>query len=155
MYTVCTPHHTYTNTQGLLHPADVHLAIQHGVDGIIVSNHGGRQVDGAVTALDVLPHVRNAVENNQRQIPILVDGGIRRGTDVFKCLALGASAVLLGRPLLYALALDGQAGVHRALDLLHKELANTMAMMGVPRLCDIRKDSLWGLEQQGVLCIAG
>lgn len=110
------------------------MAIPHGVQGIIVSNHGGRQLDTAVTALDVLPSIIAAVGG---RVPVLVDGGIRRGTDVYKALAMGASAVLLGRPVLYALAVGGEAAVHRALDMLHKELANTMALMGTPRLQDI------------------
>lgn len=132
-----------------MHPKDAILAVHHGVDGIIVSNHGGRQVDGVVTALTVLPHIVKIARGHN--IPVIVDGSIRRGTDVYKCIALGASAVLLGRPALYALAVDGQAGVVRALDLLHKELANTMAMMGTPRLCDITHESLWDMGESSSL----
>lgn len=121
--------------QGVLHPEDARMAVPHGVQGIIVSNHGGRQLDTAVTGLDVLSGIIAAVGG---RIPVLVDGGIRRGTDVYKALALGASAVLVGRPVLYALAVGGEETVHRALDMLHKELANTMALMGTPRLEDIK-----------------
>lgn len=132
--TFCTTPAPPLSTQGILHPEDARMAVPHGVQGIIVSNHGGRQVDGAVTGLDVLPAIVAAVDG---RIPVLVDGGIRRGTDVYKALALGASGVLLGRPVLYALALGGEECVRRALDMLHKELSNTMALMGTPRLKDI------------------
>lgn len=92
----------------MLAPADAELALQHGVDGIIVSNHGGRQLDYAPAALDMLPGIVAAVAG---RVPVLMDGGVRRGTDVFKALALGADGVLLGRPVLYGLAVGGAAGV--------------------------------------------
>jgi len=98
-----------------------------GVDGIIVSNHGGRQLDFAPAAVDVLPYIVAAVGG---KVPVLVDGGIRRGTDVIKCLALGAKAVLIGRPLLWALTLGGEDGVEQALRMVHAELELGMALLG-------------------------
>jgi isopentenyl diphosphate isomerase/L-lactate dehydrogenase-like FMN-dependent dehydrogenase len=92
----------------VLAPADARLAVKYGADGIIVSNHGGRQLDYSPAALDVLPAVVAAVDG---KVPVMMDGGIRRGTDVLKALALGASAVLLGRPVLYGLAVGGPGGV--------------------------------------------
>ena len=94
--------------KGILHPDDARLAVEHGVDGIVVSNHGGRQVDGALGSLDSLPRVVAAVDG---RIPVLLDSGIRGGADVFKALALGARAVLIGRPYVYGLALAGEDGV--------------------------------------------
>src|SRR4029078_9128998 len=94
--------------KGILHTHDARLAVEHGQDAVVVSNHGGRQVDGAIASLDALPGVVEAVGG---RIPILLDSGIRGGADVFKALALGATAVLLGRPYVYGLALRGEAGV--------------------------------------------
>eukprot|EP00775_Hariotina_reticulata_P007936 gene7936-8132_t len=99
--------------KGVLAPADARLALQYGADGIIVSNHGGRQLDYSPAALDVLPAIVAAVNG---RVPVMMDGGIRRGTDVLKALALGASAVLLGRPVLYGLAVGGPTGVTQGLD---------------------------------------
>ena len=94
--------------KGILHPDDARQALEHGVDGIIVSNHGGRQVDGAIAALDALPAVAAAIEN---KIPILFDSGIRYGADAVKALALGARAVLLARLYIWGLAIAGEQGV--------------------------------------------
>src|SRR5207249_225180 len=94
--------------KGILHPDDARRAVDAGMDGIVVSNHGGRQVDGAIGTLDALPAVADAVAG---RIPILLDSGIRTGADAIKALALGASAVLLGRPYVYSLALAGEDGV--------------------------------------------
>eukprot|EP00963_Diacronema_lutheri_P013096 scaffold2274_cov343-Pavlova_lutheri.AAC.9 len=120
--------------KGVLTGDDAEEALAAGVDAIIVSNHGGRQLDYAPAALDVLPEIASAV---QGRVPIWVDGGIRRGTDVLKCIALGASAVLLGRPVLYGLAVGGQAGVERVLELLHEEIKTGMALLGARSIAEI------------------
>ena len=111
----------------MLTAEDARLALEHGVDGIIVSNHGGRQVDGAVASLDALVEVREAAGADAT---ILVDGGIRRGSDVLKAVALGADAVLLGRPYAYGLAVGGQAGVEAVIRQLAAELDITLALIG-------------------------
>jgi lactate 2-monooxygenase len=113
--------------KGVLHEDDARRALDAGVDGLIVSNHGGRQVDGAVAALDALPAVRGAVGE---QFAVLFDSGIRTGADVFKALALGADAVCLGRPFAWGLALGGQAGVEAVLRCLLGELDLTLALSG-------------------------
>ncbi|MFE8700497.1 lactate 2-monooxygenase [Cytobacillus sp. FJAT-54145] len=113
--------------KGILHPDDAKLAIEHGVDGIIVSNHGGRQVDGAIPAIDALPEVCDVVNG---QIPVLMDSGIRRGADIVKALSLGAKAVLVGRPYMYGLALAGEAGVKQVLRNLIADFDLTMALSG-------------------------
>jgi len=115
--------------KGIVTPEDAVLAVEHGVEGVIVSNHGGRQLDGAEPTLLALPRVVDAVAG---RAPVLVDGGIRRGTDVAKALALGARAVLIGRPYLWGLAADGQAGVERVLSLLRAELERALALLGRP-----------------------
>jgi len=101
--------------KGIVAPADAEHAVLRGASGVVVSNHGGRQLDGVIASIDALPDVIARVDG---RIPVLVDGGIRRGTDVFKALALGASAVLIGRPYLWGLAANGQAGVERLLEML-------------------------------------
>lgn len=116
--------------KGIVHPADARLAVEHGADGIWVSNHGGRQLDTSVATIDALPEVVEAVDG---RIPVLVDGGVRRGTDVVKALALGADAVAVGRPVLWGLAVDGEAGVRRVLDLLRGELDTSLALCGCER----------------------
>ncbi|MEI3598045.1 MULTISPECIES: lactate 2-monooxygenase [unclassified Oceanobacillus] len=113
--------------KGILHPDDAKLAMEQGVDGIIVSNHGGRQVDGAIGALDALPEIVNVVEGN---IPVLMDSGIRRGSDIIKAIALGAEAVLIGRPLMYGLAFAGQRGVKEVLQHMLADLDITMGLAG-------------------------
>jgi lactate 2-monooxygenase len=113
--------------KGILHPDDALLALHHGVDGLIVSNHGGRQVDGAIAALDALVDIVRVV---QGRIPVLMDSGIRRGADIVKALALGATAVLIGRPYAYGLAVAGEAGVRRVLRNLLAEFDLTMALSG-------------------------
>src|SRR5438270_3267863 len=120
--------------KGILHLEDARLAIEAGVDGVIVSNHGGRQVDGAIAALDALPGVREAVGE---RFPVLFDSGIRTGADVFKALALGADAVCLGRPFVWGLALDGQAGVEHVLRCLLAELDLTLALSGYASIAEI------------------
>jgi isopentenyl diphosphate isomerase/L-lactate dehydrogenase-like FMN-dependent dehydrogenase len=113
--------------KGILTAEDAVLAVEHGCEGIVVSNHGGRQLDGVSASLDALPEVVQAVGG---RCEVLVDGGVRRGTDVAKALALGAQAVLVGRPVLWGLAHDGQAGVERVLALLRAELELTLALLG-------------------------
>lgn len=119
--------------KGILHPDDARRAADLGVDGVIVSNHGGRQVDGAVAALDALPAVVSAAG----KMPVLFDSGIRTGADIVKALALGARAVLVGRPYVYGLACAGEAGVRGVLQALLAELDLTMALSGVARLQDL------------------
>jgi L-lactate dehydrogenase (cytochrome)/(S)-mandelate dehydrogenase len=130
--------------KGLLHPEDARRALQTGVDGVIVSNHGGRQLDGALPSLRALPGVVQAVDG---RIPVLLDGGVRRGGDVFKALALGASAVLLGRPHLWGLAVAGQPGVVHVLKTLDDELDRVMGLAGV---CAVSQ-----IAQAGVVVRAG
>ena len=113
--------------KGILHPDDAREAVARGVDGVVVSNHGGRQVDGAIAALDALPPVAEAIGG---EIAVLFDSGVRSGADVFKALALGADAILYGRPYLWGLALEGQAGVETVLKMLLAELDLTMALSG-------------------------
>lgn len=113
---------------------DALRAVEYGAKAIIVSNHGGRQLDGAIASIDALSDVAAAVGEKAE---ILVDGGIRRGTDVLKALALGAKAVLLGRPILRGLAVDGQLGVQNVLKLLRDELDLAMALSGCATLKDV------------------
>ncbi|CAN5746961.1 alpha-hydroxy acid oxidase [soil metagenome] len=125
--------------KGIATPEDALLAAEHGAAGVIVSNHGGRQLDTAEPTILALPGVVDAVGE---RLPVLVDGGIRRGTDVLKALALGARAVLIGRPYLWGLALDGQAGVERVLGLLRRELELAMALVGRPTLRELDRSLL-------------
>lgn len=113
--------------KGVQHPEDAKTALRHGVDGLIVSNHGGRQLDTAPATIHSLPAIVDAVHG---AIPVLVDSGFRSGTDIAKGLTLGADAVLIGRPVLYGLAVDGEAGVSNILQLLSKELTRTMTLLG-------------------------
>ena len=124
--------------KGVLHPGDARLAAQTGVRGIIVSNHGGRQLDGAIATLDALPEIVSAVSNTN--LDVIVDGGIRRGTDVIKALALGAKMVLVGRPVLWGLAVDGEAGSCAVLELLRREFDTALALVGCPRAADLNRD---------------
>lgn len=120
--------------KGILGAADAARAVGAGMDGVVVSNHGGRQLDCAPAAVDALPAVVAEVGDRAE---VLIDGGIRRGSDVVKALALGARAVLVGRPYVYGLAVGGEAGVARVLDILTGELQRTMTLMGVPSLADL------------------
>lgn len=120
--------------KGIMTHEDTRLAIEHGADGVIVSNHGGRQLDGAVPTLLALPEVVDAAEG---RVPVLVDGGVRRGSDVVKAIALGARAVLIGRPYLWGLAVGGQAGVEAVIQDLRRELERVMALVGRPNLTDL------------------
>jgi isopentenyl diphosphate isomerase/L-lactate dehydrogenase-like FMN-dependent dehydrogenase len=120
--------------KGILTGEDALLAVEHGAAGIIVSNHGGRQLDGAPATIEALPEVVEAVDG---RCEVYLDGGIRRGTDVLKALAFGARAVFVGRPVLYGLIVDGQEGVRHVLDILRAELETAMALCGRPTLASI------------------
>jgi L-lactate dehydrogenase (cytochrome) len=122
--------------KGLIAPADARIARESGVDGVIISNHGGRQLDGTVSALRTLPEI--AAEANG--MTVMLDGGIRRGTDVIKALALGAKFVFVGRPMLYAAIAGGQAGVQRALTLLKDEIDRDLALLGIRSIREISPD---------------
>jgi 4-hydroxymandelate oxidase len=126
--------------KGILHPADAELAIRAGVDGIVVSNHGGRNLDTIIPPIEALPDITQQVAG---RVPLLVDGGIRRGTDALKALLRGANAVLIGRPYLYALAVAGADGVARCLLLLIEELRLAMALVGAVSLRDLNRDVEW------------
>ena len=125
--------------KGLTHPADAELALAVGVDGVIVSNHGGRQLDGVLASLSALPMV--AAQVNGR-VPVLVDGGVRSGMDLAKALCLGASACLIGRPYLYGLAIAGQRGVEAVLRVLREELDSSLALLGCARASDLNREFL-------------
>lgn len=125
--------------KGILDPEDARAAIDHGADGIVVSNHGGRQLDGALSTAKALPRIAEAVAG---RIPVLVDGGVRSGLDVVRMLALGADFVLLGRAWAYALAADGEHGVARMLKLVEAEIRVAMALTGVSRIADIDRSVL-------------
>ncbi|MBO1001921.1 alpha-hydroxy acid oxidase [Pseudogracilibacillus auburnensis] len=122
--------------KGILHPEDALLAIENGIDGIIVSNHGGRQLDGVIASLDALPAVAKAVSG---KIPVLLDSGIRRGTDIVKALALGADAVLFGRPFVYGLALEGQRGVEKVLANLIQETNVSLTLAGATDIASAKR----------------
>ena len=125
--------------KGILHPDDARLAVEHGMDGIIVSNHGGRQVDGAIPAIDALPEIIEAVDG---RIPVLMDSGIRRGSDIVKALSLGAKAVLIGRPYMYGLALAGEEGVKQVLRNLIADFDLTLALCGQRSVQELNRDLL-------------
>jgi lactate 2-monooxygenase len=125
--------------KGIQDRRDAALAVEHGADGIVVSNHGGRQVDGAIASLDALPGI---VAEVRGRVPVLFDSGIRSGADVFKALALGAEAVLVGRPWVYGLALAGESGVRAVMEHMMAELDLTMALAGVKNVAEITSDLL-------------
>jgi len=125
--------------KGLLHPDDARRAVDAGMDGIVVSNHGGRQVDGAIATLDALPGMVEAVGG---QIPVLLDSGVRGGADIFRALALGASAVLIGRPYVYGLAIAGRRGVHEVIANLHADFDLTMGLAGCRSVDEIDRQAL-------------
>ena len=132
--------------KGIATAEDALLAVHHGVDGIVVSNHGGRQLNGALATLDALPEI---VEAAAGKIPVHVDGGIRHGTDVFKALALGADFVWIGRPVLWGLAYKGQEGVELCLKLLADEIRLCMGLAGTVRVKDISKEYLVKVDRSG------
>jgi 4-hydroxymandelate oxidase len=126
--------------KGILTADDAERAIAAGAAGVIVSNHGARNLDTLPATIDALPHVAERVAG---RIPLLLDGGVRRGTDVVKAIAFGASAVLIGRPYCYALSVSGAAGVTRVVQLLEQELEMAMMLLGRARLSDVTRDALW------------
>lgn len=123
--------------KGVHHPADARLAVDHGIDGLIISNHGGRQVDGGVSTIEMLPAIVGAVQD---RLPLIVDSGIRGGADAFKCLALGAKAVCIGRPYVYGLAIAGQAGVEEVIANFAADLELTMGLAGCRSIAEIKRD---------------
>lgn len=125
--------------KGILHPEDAQLALQHGVDGIIVSNHGGRQLGGSISGLDALPAIANAVGG---KCPLLLDSGVRYGSDVVKALALGADAVLLGRPYIWGLAVDGENGVQEVIRRFLADYDLAMALAGFCAPSELSPDIL-------------
>lgn len=131
--------------KGILDPEDARKALDHGADGIYVSNHGGRQIDGSIGAIQALPKVAEAVE---QQVPILFDSGIRTGADMFKALALGATAVGVGRPYVYGLALKGEAGVKDVLSNLWADFDLTLGLTGCKQLSDISIDRIRGASAE-------
>jgi isopentenyl diphosphate isomerase/L-lactate dehydrogenase-like FMN-dependent dehydrogenase len=120
--------------KGIMTGEDARLAVEHGAEGIVVSNHGARQLDSVAATITVLPEVVEAVAG---RVPVIVDGGFRRGTDVFKALALGADAAMVARPIAWGLAVAGEQGVFDVLSILRDELENTMALAGVKRVADV------------------
>ena len=126
--------------KGVLNPDDAVRAIDSGVAGVIVSNHGARNLDTLPSTAEALPRIAEKVEG---RLPLLVDGGIRRGTDVLKALALGAQAVLIGRPYLYGLAVAGAEGVARVINVLRNELMMAMALTGRTSIAQIDRSVLW------------
>ena len=124
--------------KGVLDPRDARLARESGVDGVIVSNHGGRQLDGSLAPLHALP----AVAAEAGGMTVMMDSGIRRGTDVLKALALGAQFVFVGRPFLYAAAIAGEEGVRHAIKLLREEVDRDMALLGITALAEMKRERL-------------
>ncbi len=125
--------------KGILHPDDAAMSIDHGIDGIIVSNHGGRQVDGSISTIEALPAIAQRVN---RRIPILLDGGVRGGADMFKAIALGANAVCIGRPYVYGLAIAGSEGVREVLQNFMSEFHFTMGLAGINSIKEITRGTL-------------
>ncbi len=125
--------------KGILHPEDAVKAIEAGADGIMISNHGGRQLDRVPSAIDALPDIAAAVKGRAQ---LIVDGGVRRGIDIFIARAFGATACAIGRPYLWGLCAGGEDGVGRALDIFRDELDNTMSLMGVSNIGDVSSDQL-------------
>ena len=125
--------------KGVLHPDDARRAVDAGMDGVIVSNHGGRQVDGSIASMEALPAIVHAVEG---RVPVMLDSGVRGGADVFRALALGARAAGIGRPYAYGLALAGEAGVREVVGNIMAELELTMALAGCATVADVGRDAL-------------
>ncbi|KAL1861241.1 hypothetical protein Plec18170_001756 [Paecilomyces lecythidis] len=132
--------------KGIMTAEDALLAVQHKVDGIIVSNHGGRQLDSTSSTIEALPEIAAAVK---KAIPVILDGGVRNGEAVFKSLALGADFILIGRPALWGLAYKGQEGVETVLNILERELNRTMALAGARNLAEITKDKIGVVAKHG------
>jgi len=124
--------------KGVMRPDDAVRCVEHGADAIIVSNHGGRQLDGTAAAIEALPAIADAVGDRAE---LYLDSGIRRGTDIVKALALGARAVLIGRALMYGLGAAGEAGARRAFSILENELRVALALAGYPRAAELGADA--------------
>ena len=122
--------------KGIRAAEDARLCVEHGVDGVYVSNHGGRQIDGTLSAIETLPEMVDAVGDRAE---VYFDSGVRRGADVLRALALGARAVLIGRPFLWGLAVDGEAGVSKVVDLLRQEFDRAMGSCGVRSVAEISR----------------
>jgi lactate 2-monooxygenase len=129
--------------KGVVHPDDARKAIDAGMDGIVVSNHGGRQVDGEIATLDALPGVAEAVDG---RVPVLLDSGVRGGADMFKALALGARAVLVGRPYVYGLAIAGEAGAHEVIQNFAADFDLTLGLAGCRSVDEVSRDALVRIE---------
>ena len=138
--------------KGIVRPDDAERAAAIGCDAVIVSNHGGRQLDGGVATLDALPGVVRAIGD---RVPVLVDGGIRRGRDIVKALALGAKGVLIGRATLFGVCAAGEAGAHRAIEILREELVRTMQLCGTPNVSAIQRDLVMRAAANGTSAPAG
>jgi isopentenyl diphosphate isomerase/L-lactate dehydrogenase-like FMN-dependent dehydrogenase len=132
-------HEAARSLKGILHPDDARRALDYGMDGIVVSTHGGRQVDGSIASLDALPAIVEAVDG---RVPVLLDSGVRNGADIFKALALGASAVLLGRPYAYGLAIAGEEGARTVLQNTVAEFDLTMRLAGCASVADITREAV-------------
>ena len=132
--------------KGILSVEDAELAAEHGVDGIIVSNHGGRQIDGTIATLDVLPEIVDAVGS---RLTVMMDSGIRTGADIVKALALGAKAVLVGRPVVYGLGINGKEGAEAVLAGLLADLDLTMGLAGAKRVADLKRSLLRRVQYPG------
>ena len=128
--------------KGIMRGEDARIARDHGVDGIVVSNHGGRQLDGTVSPLRVLPEIVAAAGD----MPVMMDSGVRRGSDVLKALAFGAQLVFVGRPFLYAAAIGGEVGVLHAIDILSTEINRNMGLLGINTLAEMRPELLFRLK---------
>ena len=132
------PHKLFV--KGILRADDALLAAQHGADGVFVSNHGGRQLDGAISPLEALPEIRAALG---RRLAIMIDGGIRRGSDIVKALALGADMAFIGRAPLYGIAAGGEAGALHAISILRSEIDRVLALLGCPSIPELDAEFLW------------
>ncbi|MBY0461874.1 MAG: alpha-hydroxy-acid oxidizing protein [Alphaproteobacteria bacterium] len=129
--------------KSILHPNDIEIAIEHHIQGVILSNHGGRQLDTAITALESLSITK---EDLKSKIDVVIDGGIRKGIDILKALALGAKAVMVGRPIIWGLTINGEEGVSQVLDILREELYMAMVLSGLSAIKDASRGILFGLK---------
>jgi (S)-2-hydroxy-acid oxidase len=140
--------------KGIMTPEDAVLAVRYGADALVVSNHGGRQLDDTSSTIEALPAIHAALATgssdprNKNKIPVLFDGGVRHGADIFKALALGADFVLIGRPVLWGLGYKGQEGVETVINVLERELSRTMALAGVTSVEGITREYI-GVKNVG------
>ena len=136
--------------KGVMTAADARLAVAHGANAVVVSNHGGRQLDGAAGAIDALPAVVDAVAG---RADVILDGGVRRGRDVVTALALGATACMAGRPFVYGVAAQGERGAAMAMDILHHEIDTTLALLGLARVADLDRSVLFAEPERTPVCV--